>query len=372
MYKKGWIICLLLALAGVARAQVVSMTLEVPPTGVLAKPQLWNLLLVNPSVYTQVVQINLVLTDEKTNQPVLTASSMPITLSKGVKQITAKNLGAIQYTYVDPAYRTDNNPNGLLPVGNFQACYTIVNAEREIATTTRCIEVNVDPLSPPLLNTPADSGYVYTPYPQFTWLPPTPPNMFSDLSYAMVLVSILPGQSPGDAIQFNVPVYSGAMIRNMYLNYPSSYPSLDTSKTYAWRIVALNAGQAVGMSDIWTFRYRRNIPGLVAANSDSYMSLKREQDPSIASSGDLLKLTYTNMALDTLVGYTVTSIQEPGNPVVQRGTIHLKYGQNFLQIPLTGGYGEHKVYLFQFINRRGEAWSIKFNYIPTSITPTSL
>jgi hypothetical protein len=365
MYKKGWIICLLLAVAGVARAQVVSMTLEVPPTGVLAKPQLWNLLLVNPSVYTQVVQINLVLTDEKTNQPVLTASSMPITLSKGVKQITAKNLGAIQYTYVDPSYRTDNNPNGLLPVGNFQACYTIVNAEREIATTTRCIEVNVDPLSPPLLNTPADSGYVYTPYPQFTWLPPTPPGMFSDLSYAMVLVSILPGQSPGDAIQFNVPVYSGAMIRNMYLNYPSSYPSLDTSKTYAWRIVALNAGQAVGMSDIWTFRYTKASPvAWQPQRPVPYIALQRTQGAAVATSGSTLKLTYDNAAGDTTVQYSVRSLNDPGNPVVQQGKVSLKYGTNFIQISLSGNYGRGKVYLFELVNRRNESWNLKFTSTP--------
>src|ERR1700743_3134908 len=100
MYKKGLIIGLVLLTALSLRAQV-SMTLQVPPTGVLVKPQLWNLLLVNASTYVQVVQVNLVLTDEKTNQTVLTATTMPISLPKGAKQIQAKDLGAIQYNYVD-------------------------------------------------------------------------------------------------------------------------------------------------------------------------------------------------------------------------------------------------------------------------------
>lgn len=369
MRKRALIICFFLAAVSIARAQV-SMTLQVPPAGVLVKPQLWNMLLVNASSYSLIVEVNLVIIDEKNNQTVLTASTMPISLPRGAKQLQAKDLGAIQYN-VDPAYRTDGNPNGLLPIGTFQACYSVVSAGKEAPLAQTCIQVNVDPLSPPLLNSPADSGQVYTPYPQFTWLPPTPPAMFSDLSYTLVLVSVLPGQSSGDALQENVPVYSGGFIRNLYLNYPSSYPALDTSKIYAWRIVALNAGQPAGMSDIWTFKYVRNIPGLKAANGDSYMSLKREQDPSIASSGDLLKLAYENMALDTTVTFTVTSIQDKGNPVVQQGTVRLRYGQNFLQIPLTGGYAQSKVYLFQLVNRRNEKWNIKFTYIPTSVTPVT-
>jgi hypothetical protein len=363
MYKKGLLICLLLAVMPAASAQV-SMTLQIPPVGVLVKPQLWNMLLINASAYALVVQVNLVITDEKNNQTVLTASTMPISLPKGAKQIQAKDLGAIQYTYVDPAYRTDGNPNGLLPVGNFQACYMVVNTLKSAPLAQACIQLNVDPLSPPLLSSPADSGQVYTPYPQFTWLPPTPPGMFSDLSYDMVLVSILPGQSAGDALQENVPVYSGGLIRNLYLNYPSSYPALDTTKTYAWRIVALNSGQPAGMSDIWTFRYVKGAPAWQAQQPIPYIALQRMLGAAVASSGETLKLTYNNVAADTTVQYIIHGLNDPGNPVLQQGMVTLKYGSNFLQIPLSGGYAKGKVYLFQLTNRRNEMWSLKFTWTP--------
>jgi hypothetical protein len=65
----------------------------------------------------------------------------------------------------------------------------------------------------------------------------------------------------------------------------------------------------------------------------------------------------------------VTSLQDPGNPVVQQGLLPLRYGQNFIQMPLGGGFGPHKVYLFQLINSRNEAWGIKFNWTQSAFVP---
>jgi hypothetical protein len=361
MYKTRLMLYLLFLGITTAQAQV-SMTLQVPPMGVLVKNQLWNMLLVNSGNRSVLLRINLVLLDEKTNQPVLTASTIPFLLNKGAKQLQAKDLSPIQYNYNGPASNADRDPNGLLPAGSYQACYTVVNAEKGNPTVENCIELNVDPLSPPLLNTPADEGSLYTAYPQFTWLPPTPPGLFSDLSYDLILVEVLAGQGKADAIQQNIPVYSAGFIKNLYMNYPSSYRALDTARLYAWRIVALNNGQPTAMSDIWTFRVTvPPKPGL-KSRSSAYISLKRGLDPSIASSGETLKLSYDNDAADTIVGYTITSLQEPGNPILQQGRLPLRKGNNLLQVSLqtSAGYAESKVYQFRLVNGRNESWTVKF------------
>lgn len=151
----------------IAQAQV-SMTLQVPPTGVLMKNQLWNMLLVNGGA-GQLVRVNLVLLDVKNNQPVLTAASAPLTLGKGVHQLQAKDLSPIQYVYTAPASRVDMDPNGMLPAGTYQVCYSVVNVEKgSLTLIENCIPLNIDPMSPPLLNTPADGELLNTPYPQFT------------------------------------------------------------------------------------------------------------------------------------------------------------------------------------------------------------
>jgi len=366
MHKKRLVFYLLFLGITATQAQV-SMTLQVPPMGVLLKNQLWNMLLVNSGNNGVLIRVNLVLLDEKTNQPVLTAGTIPFLLAKGAKQIQSKDLGPIQYTYSSPAFHADQDPNGFIPAGAYQACYTVVNAEKGNPTVENCIQLNVDPLSPPLLNTPADEGSIYPPSPQFTWLPPTPPGLFSDLSYLLILVEVLPGQGKADAIQQNIPVYSAGFIKNLYLNYPSSYRSLDTSRLYAWRIVALNNGQPAAMSDIWTFRViTPPIPSL-HKEAAPYLDLKRGLDPSVASGGSSLRLTYENVPADTIVHYTITNLDDPGNPIVQQGQLPLTRGRNWLNVPLskTGGFVQQKIYLFQFTNSRNESWTVKFTWSPS-------
>lgn len=365
MYKRRLFLCLLVLVSIVCRAQI-NMTLQVPPVGVLVKNQLWNMLLVNTGSHSVSVRISLVLLDEKTNQPVLTGATLPFILDKGARQIQAKDLGPIEYTYNGPLIPADRDANGMLPVGNYQACYTVFSGIKDGPVVENCIQLAVDPLSPPLLNTPSDEGRTYSAWPQFTWLPPTPIGIFSDLSYNMVLVEVLPGQGKADAIEQNIPVYTGGFIKSLYLNYPSSYRNLDTAKLYAWRIVAMNNGQPAAMSDIWTFRVVTPPKPSLSIEHTAYLDLKRGLDPSIASVSGSLKFTYENVPADTSVHFRISSIQDPGNPVVQQGQLSLGRGRNLLELPLLNraGYAQNKIYLFQFINGRNETWTLKFTWSP--------
>jgi hypothetical protein len=362
MYKlKGIWVFMLLTVCTVTNAQI-SITPQVPPLGTLVKNQLWNMILINTSTGSIMVRINLVLLDEKSNQPVLTATTAPITINKGATQIQSKDLGAITYVYGDPSYHVDNNPNGLLPTGNFQACYTVQTAIKPVTVAQSCLQLNVDPLSPPILNTPRDSDKVYTFYPQFTWLPPTPIGIFNDLSYDMVLVEILPGQSPGDAVQDNIPLYNGAFLKNLYLNYPSSFRALDTGKIYAWRIVALNGTQPAAMSDIWTFRVVGPVLKGASVSPVPFVAVQRTMGAALATVGSTLKISYNNAAGDTSIQYTVHSLSDPGDPLVQYGTSHVKFGPNFLEIPLNQRFTSGKTYLLEFTNSRQETWNLKFSW----------
>jgi hypothetical protein len=363
MYKNWILFCLLLSgLLHAAHAQV-NMTLQVPPAGVLMKNQLWNLVLVNSGNANLLVRVNLVLLDVQTNQPVITATSAPISLSKGARQLQVRDISPIQYAYSIPAARVDMDPNGMLPAGRYQACYTVVNAQKgDITLVENCIPVNVDPLSPPLLNTPANEDKLMTPYPQFTWLPPTPIGLFNDLGSAIIVVEVLPGQGKADAVQQNIHLNASVYTKDLFWNYPASTRSLDTGKVYAWRVVAMNSGKAVALSDIWTFRVTNNRPTVEVEKPLPFVEVKRTQDAVIAATGNVLRITYDNAAADSAIKYTITSIEEPGNPVVQEGSLPVQYGQNQLQVPLRSNrkIQSNKVYLFRFVSSRNESWTVKF------------
>ena len=366
MYRRS-LLAVCLSLGMTALQAQISVTLEVPPAGVLVKNQLWNMLLVNSGASSATVRVQLTLMDERNNTPVLTAMSAPLLLTHGARQLQAKDLSPIQYNYSGPSFHADQDPNGLLPVGSYQACYTVMAPEKGNAPRVEnCIQVNVDPLSPPLLNTPVDEAHLFTTYPQFTWLPPAPVGLFNDLSYDLIVVEVLPGQGKADAIQQNIPVYSAGFVKDLYSNYPSSYRALDTAHLYAWRIIALNNGLPAAMSDIWTFRVvTPPVPGL-KHKEQPYIELQRGLDPSVASTGASIKFTYENVAADSVVAYTITSLEDPGSPVVQQGRLNLARGRNFLELTLNGGaYAARKAYLFSLVNGRNETWTVKFTSSPS-------
>ena len=76
----------------------------------------------------------------------------------------------------------------------------------------------------------------------------------------------------------------------------------------------------------------------------------------------MLRLAYDNPAADSILTYTISSLEDAGNPVLQQGQLKLRYGTNLLQVPLQrkNGLVQDKVYLFRFTNSRNENWSIKF------------
>lgn len=343
-----------------ATAQI-SMTLQVPPSGVIIKSQLWNILLVNKTGADE-VQITLALTDANTSEPVLSGLTLPFILNSGTSQLTAKDL-AIQYDYLSPVI-ADRDPNGFLPAGSYEACFTLTQTNHPVPVEA-CINITVEPLSPPLLNMPLDESASESSAPQFNWLPPSPLNMFSELNYDLILVEVQKGQAPAVAIQQNVPVFLNIAIPNIFCNYPSSNTPLDTSKLYAWQIVAKNGNQYAAQSDVWTFRVKTDSTSNTVADNDPYIKLKRQLDASFSVCYGILKFNYNNESEDSIVAYNIFGITEEDNGNnVREGEIKVNVGENFLALPLVDDNRliPGKMYLLQLFNSRNEYWNLKFIY----------
>lgn len=348
----------------------VTMTPAVPPSGLLLKRQLWNILLVNNGANNIDVELTLVLSDAATNEPVLTASTQTLSLNTGARQLQESDL-TIQYKYLSPLI-TDRDPNGFIDIGAYTACYTLNkithSATEELAED--CLDITVEPISPPLLNYPADESISEPPYPQFNWLPPSPLNMFNDLKYDLLLVEIGQGQTAAEAVQQNVPVYNNSDNTNIFLNYPSSNIPLDTSKQYAWQVTAKNNNQFAAQSEVWIFKVRKDSVNTLIKDASAYTKLRRDLDASVTSFKGTVKVFYDNDADDSLVTYKISSIEEEDlGDVLKSGVLGLRGGENLLEIPLLKDDRliDNRTYLLQLINSRNESWRIKFIYHPEEI-----
>lgn len=357
MYKNLLWSLLLLVSAGL-KAQV-SMTLQVPPEGIIQKPQLWNFLVVNNEATAVQVKISLTMTDAQ-NDPVLTATSGGVFVNNGATPLLAVNLSPIQYEYLSPKV-TDLDPNGFLPIGQYQVCYTLyvfghIGFEE---ASEECISVFIEPISPPMLSFPFDGNEEEIRTPQFSWLPPAPLNMFSALTYDFTLVEVTEGQTAAEAVQQNMPVYTVSNHPDIFLNYPASHPQLDTGKIYAWQVFANNNNEYAAQSEVWTFKVTAAISDTVPKELIQYFTFKESDDQqpiySIKENTIFLKFYSWN---DTRTADFF--IKDEAENIIATKQLDIVYGDNYIKFPLGFSPEPEKIFSISMTDLDERVYNIKF------------
>src|SRR5215218_526148 len=108
-----------------SRGQLL-VNLNLPTQGIVEKSQLWPITFINTGTTSLTVRINLMISDAISGTPVLSASTKALTVSAGTTQINNALLQPIQYNVLGMGYNIDASPNGLLPLGDFEACYSFM------------------------------------------------------------------------------------------------------------------------------------------------------------------------------------------------------------------------------------------------------
>ncbi|BAV07631.1 hypothetical protein FLA_3657 [Filimonas lacunae] len=363
-FKKQLLLIMLSAVVGGVKAQV-SVALQVPPTGVVQKNQLWNMVLVNGSSAECNVEVTLTLSSTTDNNPVLTATGRVVTLAKGAHQCKYSDFAPVNYRYLSAIFNADMRPEGFLPVGNYTACYTVSRWIGDLPEplAEECVSLEVQPLMPPVLNLPADGSVVESRSPQFTWLPPAPLQLMGDLNYDVVIAKVTTGQNALTAVQQNIPVYNEAHRRNTFLNYPASASLLDTGITYAWCVIARNSDRFVAQSDVFTFTVSGKQAEVIVQEGASYIRLKRDAETALAISAGDVAIEYTHDATDKVVSYTIYPLDNSSRQLAS-GTLKVVQGQNFITLPssVTRKLQEHTSYRLELTNTRNEKWGARFTY----------
>jgi len=368
MVKRTLILFMAGCIVAVTAKAQVQLTPQIPPQGLTVKSQLWNISVINTSGNDITAKLQLTVTDQTNKQRVFTAITRNFNMPKGVKQLRSSDLLPIDYTGSNTLYNIDMSPNGFLPVGNFVFCYSIIeqNASKEMVSE-ECVEAQVEALAPPMLISPSDHEQLEIPSPLFVWSPPTPRNLFTNLQYELRVAEVMGTQSAGDAIQQNIPLLVQQNIFTTNFQYPLSLPKLDTSKLYAWQIVAKNSVAAVGTSEAWLFRIKKASPDSIKLKTKAvyFTRLGREPGTPAIANGSLyfayLNETNTNTAMLRLFDVTGSKMNELH---VENPDQPLRFGENFITLDLKGisGIVRDHYYLLELVNQINEHWYIKFQY----------
>jgi hypothetical protein len=350
-------------------AQVV-ITPQLPPGGLTMKSQLWNLSVVNTGNQTIQVQIELSMINAANNQPVMTATTRILDAPKGMKQLRAAEAAPVTYNILNSDFHLDGSAEGFLPVGTFQLCYSVIRIDLETSERVAedCETVVIEPVSPPQLVNPPDSGETELVRPLFNWLPPSPYQLFTNLIYDFKLVEVQDLQTGAEAVQENMPLHAQGNLNTTSLQFPPSLPALDTGKLYAWQITAWSGGAEVARSEVWTFHVKPAKPDARGGGLGYYVRLKPENEAGFTLCYGMLRYEYLNEVNDKQVSFKVYDISQAGRKEVPMDSafIDVRFGDNLEQLDFsrTSGLTENHVYLLELINSRKEHWCLRFKYYP--------
>lgn len=350
-----------------SNGQINVMLIE--PTELSGKVQLWNMVLTNIQNQPITLKIELLASENSNGQPVFMATTRSIILpANGNQQISANQLDPIQYTSLNSNYRIDPGPAGLIPPGSFNLCYhfQILQNGDAIKTIEECRAVNVPVLSPPLLISPENKSIVDGMNPTFSWLPPSPIQLFNNLSYNFKIVEILPGQSNNDAVQQNAPVYSLIGFFSPNVIYGPSLPSLQSDKQYAWQVTALNNSSEVSKSEIWSFKIKdTGDKAASGSNNSTFLKLSKiGTDEGRGVFQSKIRIAYINETADTVWNILVKDLSLQNSGFVIHPLQSLQPGQNLMEYDASIDlrFIDGHEYLLQIPNSRNELWQIKFIY----------
>ncbi|MGN6293151.1 MAG: hypothetical protein ACTHMV_10450 [Chitinophagaceae bacterium] len=354
MLKKIFILWLLV-LPGWLNAQIV-LSVQLPPGGMVQKDQLWNLVAMNNGTASMDAVLLLSLQDVATGQTVLTASTRSLVLPPGVKMIRVQDLQPVQYNYSGAGFE------GLyIPLGAYNACYTIsrTTAESQEPVTTECVRINITPLGPPLLNLPADKSIIESFYPQFSWMPPTPLDMFNDLSYDLNVVEMLEGQSPAEAITNNSPVYSRQYLKQPFENYATSFAPLEKNKSYAWQVTARNGMNYATSTEVWMFSLAGDSASITAGNGVYLeMSSSRQRQGHGLIKDGMLYLKYHSFDKEH---ESVMRFLSTDGKVIQTQKRKILYGDNFFRLKLDKKFQPNQLYRVELTDQQQTIYRATFN-----------
>lgn len=338
----------------------INLTVQLPNNGMLLKDQLWNMVITNNSNDVAELKLQLDVRDILLGQSVLNASAGKLIIGKGMKLLTIKDVQPIMYNYVATEFS-----GNYLPCGSYTINYHLVQETNkgDIPVSDEVVKINIVPLSPPLLTLPNDKSAMEVMYPQFTWMPPAPMQMFNPLFYDITVVAIEEGQSPKEAIEFNKPVYFNTNIQNSVENIPSGFEHLQQGKRYAWQVVARSGYSCAAVSEIWEFEIATTAAAALVIAQTPFTKMKKDNpDKGIAPNG-ILKISYMNETTESTITVKIKD-QDSRQASLPQFKIKIQAGENLIQHDLKKlmTLKEGKVYEAQILNDRGERWVMQFEF----------
>jgi uncharacterized coiled-coil DUF342 family protein len=228
-----------------AQDRFVSITVTPPPPNQLTIPDLWQVTLVSAGDEQLALFLRGTVT-EAADGVVLTGTTSPFEVPPGgiPVMVTARDLEPIDIDAANSRYERIVLRTGGAPAGNYLYCVEAVHFESGEVLGDDCIDVMVDPSTPPELITPADGDELETPYPVFAWTEAMPPGT----SYGLRVHPVMDDQRPSEAIAVNPAWFELFGLESSTLAYPVDAHPLEPG-IYVAQVISLSGDRVLARSE---------------------------------------------------------------------------------------------------------------------------
>ncbi len=206
---------------------------------------------------------------EKDGQTVFDVTSNPVALVSGVHVYTSFDddppiTFPLSYHEIvalaDPILGQDVSRTGILSEGLYTLTVEAVATDPSelLLQVPGVATFLVQYLEPPVLLSPDNESVLGNALPVFSWMPVIGGPAATQYEYEFVLVEVLEGQLPQQAVDSNRPLEETIVVGHTVLPYTADRLPLEAGRRYAWQVTARDADGFVpftddGRSEIGTF-----------------------------------------------------------------------------------------------------------------------
>jgi hypothetical protein len=266
------VIMILLPIIGLcAQNPSVIVRLHTPPPGQLQYEDLWWVDLTNTTDRPLTVHLHGLVTEAQHGR-IFEANTDDFLLPAIQRRtIRARDIGQLHDVFYAPGYEVFVRRTGSLPEGQYT--YTISVEPGDLGSASG--GANVGRPGAPRLISPPDGATLRELPIIFTWSGPfrRPSGQpLLQITYALKIVEVLPGQSKDEAMQANRPWFVQGGLTATSFRYPTSARRFEKGRNYAWQVLAMNGRTVLAMSEIWGFRSELEMIGPIPGGIDLYLA----------------------------------------------------------------------------------------------------
>lgn len=270
-------------LAGVASAQSITTTLDIPSEERLRMADLWNLTVVNQGTAAAALELIATVRDQAGKVALRARAVGPVLRAGEARRMRLRDLRALTITDVSSAMRSALARTGSLPDGEWTICVEAIASGG--GSSTDCRDVRIGSALPPVLLAPYDNAEVTDRQVAWSWFMQPRTTSGREIRCNLVVVEVLPGQTPEEALRVNPVLIRKKDLKSAAWQADPAIRPFRSGGRYAWRIQAVTGDSAqVCASEIWSFTYRdpSEESSSPTGSDRSYRSGDREKpvDPS--------------------------------------------------------------------------------------------